>query len=116
MKGDELLLMRDQFLCFLYQQGAIAADARVDHRDVVAFLGVDAAEYRVLRSYLREARLVTATGGRWSAGGKSGGHEELWLTPEGVEEASRVVSAIRREAGESSQRRIGFREPGEGED
>ena len=100
--------MRDQLLCFLYQKGAIAADARVDHRDVVAFLGVDAADYRVLRSYLRDAHLVTVTGGWWSAGGKSGGYEELWLTPQGVALAESLVYGVRDHLDESSKGPIGF--------
>jgi len=114
--GDEFVLKRDQFLYYLYEQGAVARDAPVDRGDVEAFLDVDEGEYDVLKSYLRDAGLVELRE-VWvrAVGGGTSSTREVWLTPKGVEEARRVVSAIRGEAGESSQRRIGFREPGEKE-
>lgn len=117
VKGDELLSKANRFLCFLYDRGAIGPDLGVERHDVVTFLEVDEREYDVLKSYLRDARLVEVyqVWVRALGGGRSRSRK-VWLTHSGVEKARQLVSGMRRDAGESSKGRIGFPEPGQRDD
>ena len=112
MRGDEFMLKSNQFMCFLYEQAAIGSSARVHQAEVEAFLRVSRPDYEKLKSHLREAGLVAVREGwaRGTAGGRSA-WREIWLTPNGVQEALKLASAVRRQLEDSSKGRLGFQEP-----
>lgn len=113
LRGDKLLAKRRLLLVYLYEQGAVAYGSAVEYRDLRAAIDVDDADFTWLTKSLLKLGVVKRVQSGRKLEGNSGYSARYWLSFDGFEEASRIVSEVHDQAERSAKGPIGFPEPGD---
>jgi len=116
-KGDEFMQQRTLFLYHLFEAAATDPTRPVDALDLWEAIKetttIDEQDLRSLYRNLSKAGLVKKTGSWWRTGEGRRGKVRLWLTPDGVKNASAISGEVLEHIERASKGRMGFQVPGD---